>query len=522
MSRQYYQSQYILNKCFENRRNILRATFNNSQDYLNAVYDNDQDALRVNLAGGMLPMVDNVDSLPDSASPGQLCPVYNGENNSIDFYEWDEATGRWIYRGGTMSSSGIPDDQMQALSWVTEHLDQIKEVANFNYIVNVEDIVLPREGTLVEVQGQIQNIDDDLNGDNDSTTPYRIDISGYVMSIATYADANAVVPDRYYTRITYESANGGLGTSHIYLQQEEFNYFAALPEGKNIVRAYYLTNASTSPVKRIRYVLNGDHTVTDEEGNVLPVTDVDDSDGDEGSTVCINVGGYVLGTETYASEDALILDKYYTKMVYESDGVHSGRSHIYMDTEEYDYFASLGNGRNIMDIYYVSTVFPASVTISETQMMFPSDSVEFIAVDASGNPHSISDDPDKDGDEATHIRITVNGYALDMDGYYNESEPVKKRLLVKMSYNPGIDTTDIYLDREYYEYVSSLGNGRNIVSIYTVGAGIGVDASRIQQTDSALDVNSERAVQNKAVAEAVRELEAKIARIEERMQDDGH
>ncbi|MBR4315508.1 MAG: hypothetical protein IKP65_00860 [Alphaproteobacteria bacterium] len=55
-----YQSQYILSKVFNNTNNILRTTFNNTQDYFNAVYDNTKDALRVNIVGSMLPMVDSV------------------------------------------------------------------------------------------------------------------------------------------------------------------------------------------------------------------------------------------------------------------------------------------------------------------------------------------------------------------------------------------------------------------------------------------------------------------------------
>jgi hypothetical protein len=35
--------------------------------------------------------------------------------------------------------------------------------------------------------------------------------------------------------------------------------------------------------------------------------------------------------------------------------------------------------------------------------------------------------------------------------------------------------------------VSNLDNSRNIISVYTLGAGIGIDASRIQMTDSILD-----------------------------------
>lgn len=484
MSRQLHQSQYILQKCFENRQNIIRVSMSNAQDYLNAIYDGSKDALRVSMVGGMLPMVDDPTEMPGYGNNGQICPVYNAENNVIDFYEWDDSTGKWEFRGSTVANgsgggSGLDPDEKEAVDWVVGHIDQLKEVADFNYIVNVSDVVLDPNSNSVEVQGQMQVIDDDLDGDGDDTTPYRIDFSGYVLGVSTYADADAPIPDHYYTKITYETGTGGLGTSHIYLQQDEYDYFAGLPNGKNLLRVFYLTNATTTPVKRRRLVLNVDGTATDEEGNNYAISDFDDSDGDPSTQYCIDVGGYVLGVETYASENALVPDKTYVKTAYESDGVHSGRSYIYMDAVEFDMCAGYGNGKNIIDIYYLHTVFPASVTISEMQYLFPSNFVDYVVVDANGNVKNVSDEPDKDGDPFTHVRINVNGYALDMDGYYGDDDKIKHRLLVKMSYNHQSDTTDIYMDREQYEYVSSLREGRNVVSIYTVGAGIGVDASKI-------------------------------------------
>jgi hypothetical protein len=230
-----------------------------------------------------------------------------------------------------------------------------------------------------------------LNGDDDELTPYRIDIKGYVTSISTYANNESIVADRYYTRITYEATSGGLGISHIYLQQDEYDYFASLEEGKNIIKVYYLTNATTSPIKRIRYIMNNDKTITDAEGNVISVSDIDDSDGDSSTICCISCYGYVLGIQTYASNEASIMDKYYTKIVYESDGIHSGKSKIYLDVEEWNYFSNLENGKNVIDIYYVATVFPASVTISETQFQLPmsSSSIGFVVMDASGNMHNV-------------------------------------------------------------------------------------------------------------------------------------
>jgi len=488
-TRQLYQSQYILKKCFVNRQKVIRTSLNNAQDYLNAVFDNSKDALRVSIDGGVLPIVDDPTKLPDSgASDHQICPVFNEEKDAIDFYEWLDATQEWVYRGSTVNGNALSDDEMDAVQWVTEHIDQVKEVANFNYIVNVEDIILDSNNHVVTVQNQLQDIDDDLNGDADTTTPYRIDISGYVLSVSTYADNEAPIPDRYHTKITYTTGSGGLGNSHIFLQQEEFNYFAALQDGKNILRVYYLTNATTSPVKRKRLTLHPDGTAEDENGDNYPISDVDDRDGDSGTQYCIDIAGYALGVETYSSEDAVILDKCYVKMEYESDGVHSGRTHIYLDKNVFDECFQYGNGRNVIDIYYLHTVFPASVTISEMQYQFPSDAVSYVAVDASGNVHNIEDLLDKDNDEATHILITVNGYALDLDGYYNDDDPIKHHIITKMNYNMRNDTTDIYIEREHYEWVSQLRNGKNVISIYSLGAGIGVDASRIANNASKVHI----------------------------------
>jgi len=106
MKKQYYQSQYILNKVFNNTNNIIRTSLNTSQDYLNAVYDNSKDALRVNIDGGALPVVPSINELPNTAGDGQICPVFNAEKGSLDFYEWDVDSGEWQYRGSTIASVG--------------------------------------------------------------------------------------------------------------------------------------------------------------------------------------------------------------------------------------------------------------------------------------------------------------------------------------------------------------------------------------------------------------------------------
>lgn len=484
MSSQYHQSQYILNQCFNNKQKIIRVNLNTAQDYLNAVFDNSKDALRVSIDGAMIPTVTDVDDLPTTAINGQIAPIYNENTDSIEFYVWLDSNGAWTPCGTTLSGSSLTVEEKTAVAWLSTHFDQVKDVADYNYIVNTEDVVLDADNLAVTIQGKEQNIDDDLDGDNDATTPYRIDFSGYVLSVSTYSDSGSVVPDRYYTKITYESGVGGLGLSHVYLQQSEFEYFAGLTGGKNIIRVYYLTNVSTSPVKRLRLTLGVDGQVTDGEGLNYSISDVADGDGDITTEYCINVPGYALGVETYQSQEAKVPDKCYVKTVYETDGVYSGHSQIYLDQAVYDACATLTDGKNIIDVYYLHRIFPASVTISETQYMFPSDHVERVAIDASGNVHNITDILDADGDPSTHIKITVGGYALDMEGYSSSSDTIKRRLIVKMSYNPGIDTTDIYVDNEYYDEVSQFGDGRNVVSIFSVSAGIGIDADRVLSASS--------------------------------------
>ena len=114
-----YQSQYILSKVFNNTNNILRTTFNNTQDYFNAVYDNTKDALRVNIVGSMLPMVDSVQELPDTAEEKQICPVYNDEKKGIDFYQW--INGQWVFRGSTVADAEINPEEKETIEWINDH-----------------------------------------------------------------------------------------------------------------------------------------------------------------------------------------------------------------------------------------------------------------------------------------------------------------------------------------------------------------------------------------------------------------
>lgn len=471
MSRQLHQSQYILQKCFDNKKNVIRACMNTSQDYLNAVYDSSKNAIRIKIEGEIpggsacsgFNVVDGVDKLPTTAQKGQLCPVYESTSGGVAFYEWDGE--KWQNRGQTFFGW----ESEESVKWLKENLERLKELLQARYLVNVLDVVLPNDGNLVvDVQGVSQNIDDDLDGDNDTTTPYRIDVKGHVMDIATYPDENAPYPDRYFTRVTYDTTPGGVEMSHIYLQQHEYDLFSAFGNQKNIVRVYYLSNAVNSPVKRQRLVLNADYTVTSETGSTYSVLDIDDQDGDVNTVCRIPVVGYAIGVETFADDEAKIPDKCYTKMIYESSGAFAGDSWIYMEKEAYDQLASQKDGKNCLDAYYVSSVFTSSVRMVEREFKFPADSIELVVLDSHGNRIDVSDSSDKDGDSTTHVLITVAGFALDACEYYDDTDTIKKPLLVKMSYNNVTDTTDIYLGREEYDSIAAKPEGKNVFGVYCI------------------------------------------------------
>ena len=474
----FYQSQYILHKCFVNKKNVIRTSLNTSQDYLNAIYDSARDALRINLDGGVLPSVDGADMLPDMAQDNQICPVYNTDTGGIDFYQWDNSLGEWQFRGGTLQDAvaTLDGEQRFALEWVSGNMEELKGLVNHDYTVNTEEITLDPNSTIINVQGNLQNIDDDLDGDSDETTPYRIDIVGYVISVATYADNNAESADRYYTHVTYDSSPDSIGVSHIYMDQQEYEYYAGLSNGKNVIVVYYMSNAMSSPVRKTRYILHQDHTATDEDGTDFLAEAV--SDGSS-TSYKLEVAGYVLGVEAYESNESNVLDKYYTKITYEPDGVNSGHSAVYFDSEEYDGIAAMTNSHNVIDIYTVARIFPASVKISESQLLLPYANSTYVVINQYGNVIDISDDPDKDGDPSTHIRIPVKGYVLDLEGYYSDADENRSRLITKMSYSIDTDMTDVYLDREYYETVSTLHNGKNILYVYAVGPGTCADMNQL-------------------------------------------
>lgn len=354
MSRSYLQTQDIFNKVFQNNSKTLRASgYNSEQDCLNAVFDTEKSALRINFDGGMLPAASDVSSLPSSATLNSICPVIDPETKMVEFYQWDGINWNKLEISGQNQLS--PEEQI-ALSWLASNIDRVRQLASYEYLVKMEEIVLSADTSVpvvLNIQGEYQNINDSLDSDGEPATHYRIDICGYVLGIETYANSYAVVPDRYYTKIMYEPKSADIGISHIYLEKDEYEYFANLLNGKNLIRAFYMSN-----------------------------------------------------------------------------------------------------------------VFPGVVNVKHETITLPDAELAPVLIDIQGNVQDIDDDGDKDGEVATHYRIDINGYVLDVEGYNSSEEIAASRFLVKMNYDSGNNVTSIYLTKEEYEQISQLTNGKNQIKVF--------------------------------------------------------
>ena len=264
-------------------------------------------------------------------------------------YEWVDNVG-----GG----AELPAEQQDAVQWLTANLDRLKDIADYDYVVKSEDIILTPDVSakvVLTVQGEYQDIDDDGDKDGDAATHYRIDVHGYVLGIETYANNEVQTPDRYYTKVVYEPTSGRDGVSHIYLLKEEYEYFASLNEGKNIIRFTYIkdTLPGTIAVKELIVdlpVYNAEPVYIDIQGNIQNIDDDNDKDGVAATHYRIDVKGYVLDVEGFYNEDSIQAQRFLLKTAYDAQ---ANITSLYFTSDEYNIISKLGNGKNSIQIYYL-------------------------------------------------------------------------------------------------------------------------------------------------------------------------
>lgn len=359
MQKQYLQTQDIFNRVFQNNTGTLRASMGyfTTQDYINAVFDYSKNALRIKVDGSMLPVVGSVDELPENAEINSICPVTPGDG-SIYFYQWNGT--EWISLGGSGGGgTTLPPEQQAALQWITDNLARLQEIASTDYLVQVEDVILTpanSQPVVLNVQGEFQDIDDDGNLDGDSATHYRIDVTGYVLGVETYPDENAVSTDRYYTKIVYEPQGASQGISHLYLTAEEYDWFSAFLNGKNILRVAYVKNVFPGIVTVKEAVLTfpnvgGQPVNIDVQGNVQNIDDDGNLDGDATTHYRVDINGYVMDVEGFESADSPQATRFLVKMSYDNE---NNLTHIYFTQEEYALISSFPEGKNTVEVYYLS------------------------------------------------------------------------------------------------------------------------------------------------------------------------
>lgn len=233
--------------------------------------------------------------------------------------------------------------------------------------------------------------------------------------------------------------------------------------------------------KKLENILNGNFEIKEDiislaspqitpvklniQGEEQDITDSPDSDNDPETYYRIDIDGYVLSTETYANNNALVSDKYYMKNVYNKNSGLFGKTSIYMDNEEYEYFSSLTPPKNVLKVYYLQKINPdGQENILETILDLSEIVPETVTVDAQGGVQI-------QNENFTHYCVKINGYVLSVESYPGNDSPLAEKNMSKMTYNRSegeYGTTYLYFDKDEYEQTSSLTPPKNVFEVYYI------------------------------------------------------
>lgn len=368
----YFQSQQILKKCFNNvtgRLNIKGGTFT-TQDYLNAVYDEKNDALRIvgdggGSAGYWGQPVSSVEQLPQSAQTGSIVPVISATNDTA-FYRYNGVVWQKLQISLTSQQQQFLEWALQnqeELQYLVNHKSQIEELLSKSFAVKVATVVLPKVDELngsniqpvnIDENGNVVVVEDIENLDGDIVTHYRIDVNGYVVGVQTYANSNSVVADRYYTKESYDKNVGQFGVTHIFLEKEQYEYYSNLQNDKNVLKVEYLESVfngdlifKSSTIELPSELqqgiqIDGDSIIETEDESLI-------------THYRFRVDGYVMSVQCYASNDALITDEVQAQIVDYNEGINGtmGYTDIYISKSAIQFIENLNAGKNILKFYFL-------------------------------------------------------------------------------------------------------------------------------------------------------------------------
>ena len=202
----------------------------------------------------------------------------------------------------------------------------------------------------------------------------------------------------------------------------------------------------------------------DVNGIIKDIVDGDNFDGDETTHYRIDVQGYVVGLQTYENSNSIIPDRYYTKQVYEeSNG--NGMTHIYLTKQEYDYFSSLQNGKNIIRVHYLNLTIGNGTLLRKIETYVPG--VMQVGVKFE-NGDIIQTNVQS---QITHYRYRINGYVMSIQSFAsNESQQADQVIPFATSYienqNGGVGYTDIYFTKQGLKEIAELNSPKNVIEFY--------------------------------------------------------
>lgn len=183
-------------------------------------------------------------------------------------------------------------------------------------------------------------------------------VVGDVTELPDFADVNSICPvtpgDGY---IYFYQWNGeewiplggsGGGTELSPDQQIALQWVTEnLSRLQELASADYIVQMETLPLTPA----NSQPVILNVQGEFQDIDDDGNLDGDETTHYRIDIAGYVMDVEGFESADSPQATRFLVKMSYDNE---NNVTHIYFTKEEYSLISSFPEGKNTVEVYYLS------------------------------------------------------------------------------------------------------------------------------------------------------------------------